>query len=88
MSVVGGLAMCCVLYPPGHRRLRLAEQWAAGHKVDRVKALEDSYAYGRGAITRGVAGNAVGCAAMFVASGAIAGATESRLASTQSWEPR
>ena len=79
VSVVGALAMCCVLYPPGHRRLRLAEQWAAGHKVDRAKALEDSYAYGRGAITRGVAGNAVGCAAVLVAVGAIAGATESRL---------
>jgi adenylate cyclase len=80
VSVVGALAMCCVLYPPGHRRLRLAEQWAAGHKVDRAKALEDSYAYGRGAITRGVAGNAVGCGAMLVAVGAIAGATASRLA--------
>ena len=79
VSVVGALAMCCVIYPPGHRRLRLAEQWAAGHKVDRAKALEDSYAYGRGAITRGVAGNAVGCAAVLVAVGAIAGATESRL---------
>ena len=79
VSVIGVLAMCCVFYPPGHRRLRLPEQWAAGHKVDRAKALEDSYAYGRGAITRGVGGNAVGCAAMLVAVGAIAGATESRL---------
>ena len=79
VSVIGVLAMCCVFYPPGHRRLRLPEQWAAGHKVDRAKALKDSYAYGRGAITRGVGGNAVGCAAMLVAVGAIAGATESRL---------
>src|SRR6201996_4890654 len=79
VSVIGVLAMCCVFYPPGHRRLRLPEQWAAGHKVDRAKALKDSYAYGRGAITRGVGGNAVGCAAVLVAVGAIAGATESRL---------
>jgi adenylate cyclase len=79
VSVVGVLAMCCVVFPPGHRWLRLAEQWAAGHKVDRTKALEASYAYGRGAVTRGVAGNAVLLAAMLVVVGAIAGATESRL---------
>jgi adenylate cyclase len=81
VSVVGVLAMCCVFFPPGDRRLRLAEQWAASHndKVDRAKALEASYAYGRGAITRGVAGNAVLCGAMLVVVGAIAGATESRL---------
>jgi adenylate cyclase len=79
VGVVGVLAMCCVFYPPGDRRLRLAEQWAAGHTVDRAKALEGSYAYGRGAITRGVGGNAVGCAAVLVAVSAIAGATESRL---------
>jgi class 3 adenylate cyclase len=77
--VVGVLAMCCVFFPPGHRRLRIAERWAAGHNVDRAKALEDSYAYGRGAITRGVAGNAVLLTAVFVAVGAIAGATWSRL---------
>jgi adenylate cyclase len=79
VSVVGVLAMCCLFFPPSHRRLRLPEQWAAGHKVDRAKALEDSYAYGRGAVTRGVAGNAALYAAVLVAVGAIAGATRSRL---------
>ena len=79
VTVVGVLAMCCVFFPPGHRRLRLAERWAAGHKVDRAQALEDSYAYGRGAITRGVAGNAVLYPAVLVAVGSIAGATVSRL---------
>ena len=79
VSVIGVLATCCVVFPPGHRRLRLPEQWAAGNKVDRAKALEDTYTYGRGAITRGVAGNAVLCAAVLVAVGAIAGATASRL---------
>ena len=48
-------------YPPGHRRLRLPEQWAAGHKVDRAKALEDRLRlWSGGDYPRGWAGNGVG----------------------------
>jgi class 3 adenylate cyclase len=64
---------------PGHRRLRFAEQWAAGHEVDRGPAIEDTYTYARGAVARGMAGTPVMSAALFAVVGAIAGATGSRL---------
>jgi HAMP domain-containing protein len=79
VTVVAVLAHSYVFLPPGRRRFRLAEQWAAGHEVDRATALEDTYTYARGAATRGVAGNAVLSAALVVVIGAIAGATGSRL---------
>jgi adenylate cyclase len=33
VTVVATLVMCCLFLPPGHRRLRLVEQWAAGKEV-------------------------------------------------------
>lgn len=61
------------------RRLDLVEQWAAGHDVDRAKALEATYTYARGAVARSWAGTFIGGAALLVVVGAITGATGSRL---------
>jgi adenylate cyclase len=66
-------------YLPGLGRLRLAEQWAAGHDVDRTAALDATYAYSRGAVARGLVSNAVVAALQLVVVGAIVGATESRI---------
>ena len=64
---------------PGVGQIRLAERWAAGQEINRARALEATYAWARGRITRAVGGNAIWCALLAVAVGAIAGASESRL---------
>ena len=64
---------------PGLGGSRLAERWAAGHKVDRARALEATYTYARGTSVRGVVCNAVFAALFFVVVGALAGASGSRL---------
>ena len=64
---------------PGLGGSRLAERWAAGHNVDRARALEATYTYARGTSVRGVVCNAVFAALFFVVVGAIAGASGSRL---------
>jgi adenylate cyclase len=79
VTVVAVLVMCYVFLPPGLGGIRLAEQWAAGHEVDRATALADTYTYARGAVARGVAANAVLSATLLVVVGAIVGATGSRL---------
>ena len=79
VTVVAVLVMGSAFFPPGHRRLRLAEQFAAGHEVDRRTALEDTYAYSRQAAARGVIGPAIPSAALLVVVAAIAGATGTRL---------
>ena len=79
VTVVAVLAMCYVFLPPGGRRFRLVEQWAAGHEVDRAKALEDTYTCALSAVARAVAGNAVLSAVLLVVVGAIAGAMGPRL---------
>jgi class 3 adenylate cyclase len=79
VTVVVVLAQCYLFLPPGRRRFGLAEQWAAGHEVDRATALEYTYIYARGAVARGVVGGAISIALLLVVVGAIAGATGSRL---------
>jgi class 3 adenylate cyclase len=79
VTVVAVLAQCYVFLPPDRRRFGLAEQWAAGHEVDRATALEFTYFYARGAVARGVVGGALSIALLLVVVGAIAGASGSRL---------
>jgi class 3 adenylate cyclase len=78
-SVVAALGLTFVTVLSVRRPFRLAEQWAAGHEVDRARALEDTYTWARGAVTRSVVGNAVWAAVLAVVVGAIAGATGWRL---------
>ncbi|MGA8548390.1 MAG: HAMP domain-containing protein, partial [Mycobacterium sp.] len=79
VTVVFVLAMSYAFLPAGDKRLRRAEQWAAGHEVDRALALQDTFAYGRRPVSRLVAVHAVLAAALLVVVGAIAGAVSSRL---------
>jgi adenylate cyclase len=76
-----------VILRPGLGQSRPAEKWAAGHDVDRTRALAATYAYARGAVARGLGTNIVWGALILVVVGAIAGGTGSRLASTRSWAP-
>jgi adenylate cyclase len=79
VTVVAVLVLLCVVVLPGHRVFRLAEQWAAGHEIDRATALEATYTYARRAFPRMLWGTAVWAALLTVIVGAIAGATGSRL---------
>ena len=64
---------------PGVGGIRLAEQWVAGHGVDRAKTLEATYTYARRTEVRGVVCSAVFAALLFVVVGVITGASGSRL---------
>ena len=77
---VGAVAvLACLMVLPGQGRSRLVEQWAAGRDVDRVRALSDTYTWGREMTARALISNFVGVALLLVVVGAITGATGSRL---------
>ena len=79
VTVVSVLVFQYVMVLPGLNRIRLAELWAAGHVVDRAKALEATYTWARTLVARLVVGNAVWAALLLVVVGVIAGASRSRL---------
>jgi class 3 adenylate cyclase len=79
VTVFAVLVLGYVMVLPGLGRIRLTEQWAVGHEVDRVRALEDTYTYARTAIARVVVANAGSLAVVLVLVGEIAGASASRL---------
>ena len=62
VTVVAILVAAYVVLPAGVGGIRFAELWAAGHEVDRVKALEGTYTYARRAAARGVSGPRLGLA--------------------------
>jgi hypothetical protein len=64
----------------GLGRVRVAEQWAAGQKVDRARALEATYTRARRLVARTLSVNAVWAALAAVGLAAIAGTTGPRLA--------
>ena len=79
VTVVAVPVLDYLVIRPGWGTGRLIEQWAAGHEVDRARALDATYAWTRGAVVRGVALNAVWVGLFSVVVGAIAGATGWRL---------
>jgi hypothetical protein len=79
VTVVAVLVLAYVMILPGVGGSRLYERWAAGHEVDRARALGATYAWARGAVARVVGANAVLIALLFVVVGAIAGAGGARL---------
>ena len=79
VTVGAALVLQCAMVLADRGRLRPAEQWAAGHEVDRATALEATYTYARRAVPRSLWGSAVWFALLSVIVGAIAGATGSRL---------
>jgi adenylate cyclase len=50
VTVVAVPVFAYVIMLPGLGRSRLMEQWAAGHEVDRAKALDATYALTRGGL--------------------------------------
>src|SRR5215216_5214451 len=60
---------------PGLGRVRVAEQWAAGQKVDRGRALEATYTWARRLVARTLSVTAVWSALAVVGLAALAGAT-------------
>src|SRR6476661_3715492 len=80
VTVVALPVLVYVYFLPGRGRLHLVEQWAARHDVDRRSALDATYVWARGAVSRGLVGIVIWGALLFVVVGAIAGATEWRLA--------
>src|ERR1700751_1304817 len=79
VTVVGLPVLVYVYFLPGLGRLRIVEQGARGHDVDRTSALDATYTYSRRAVARGLGSIVVWGALLFVVVGAIAGATLSRL---------
>jgi adenylate cyclase len=51
-TVAAVLVDAYVVILPGSRLLRLAQRWAAGHEVDRAKALQETYTWTRAAGVR------------------------------------
>ena len=80
VTMVAVPVLAYVIGLPGLGRSRLVvEQWAAGHEVDRARALEATYAWAREAVVRTVLAATDWAALLSVVVGAIAGATGSRL---------
>ena len=79
-AVTAGAALLfeCMMAIP-RRRMRLAEQWAAGQEIDRATALEGTYSYARRVSSQMAWSNGVWAAVLSVVVGAIAGATGPRL---------
>jgi len=81
-TVVTGAFMVVLAYVlvlPGSRGLRLAQRWAAGHEVDRVRALKDTYTWTRAVRTRSLVFQPAWIAMLLVVVGALSGADASRL---------
>jgi adenylate cyclase len=79
VTVVTFLVMAYVSVLPDARESRILRMWAAGHQVDRARALEATYNWARGVVVRTICGTAIWVALLFAVVGAIAGATGSRL---------
>jgi adenylate cyclase len=79
-AVTAGAALLfeCMMASP-RRRMRLAEQWAAGQEIDRATALEGTYSYARRLSSQMAWSTGVWAAVLSVVVGAIAGATGLRL---------
>jgi adenylate cyclase len=73
------LVMSLLSVFPGKRQFRRAEQWASGHEIDRVKALEGTYAWTRTTDVRGMALLPASVVVLLTGVGVIAGAGGSRL---------
>lgn len=79
LGVTLDLASMVVVVLPGFAVWRPIERWAAGDPIDRLAALESTYAFARNILFRAVVASAVIGGILCVAVGAIAGANSSRL---------
>ncbi|MEV3900988.1 adenylate/guanylate cyclase domain-containing protein [Mycobacterium sp. NPDC050551] len=79
VTSIAVLVLVYVMVLPGQGPSRLVDQWAAGQDVDRGRALDATYAWGRAIVARTMAANAVGVTLLLVVVGAVAGASGWRL---------
>jgi len=79
VAVVVVLGMALLSSFPRRHQFRRAEQWAAGHEVDRATALEDTYAWTRANTVRAMAVVPASVVVLLTVLAAIAGASASRL---------
>jgi adenylate cyclase len=79
VAVVIALGMSLLSSLPGRHHFRRAEQWAAGHEVDRAKALEDTYSWSRANAVRAMAVVPASVVVLLTVVAAVAGAGASRL---------
>ncbi len=79
VAVVAGLGMALLTNLAGSHRFRGARQWAAGAKVDRAKALEETYVWSRSNAVRAMVIVPASVVVLITVVAAIAGAGASRL---------
>jgi adenylate cyclase len=84
-TVAAVLLLAYLIVLPGPGGLRTAQQWAARREVDRPRALESTYTYGRGVVARTVGAGTLWAALLMVGVGAVAGAGGSRLGQYALW---
>src|SRR6476620_5532821 len=80
VTVSAMVVLIFVVALPGVGQSRVVERWAAGREVDRARALEATYTWGRGRLPGTWGAPLFWGAVLFAVVGAIAGATDSRLA--------
>src|SRR5689334_11929132 len=80
VTVIATLVLVYVMVPPGRGSSRLVDRWASGRGVDRGRALDATYAWGRGVIARSVGANAAVVGVLLVVVGVMAGASGAPLA--------
>ncbi|OBJ11036.1 adenylate/guanylate cyclase domain-containing protein [Mycobacterium sp. 1465703.0] len=81
-ALITGVAVAlnaCVVIRPGSSLLRMAQMWAAGREVDRVKALQDTYTWTRAAGVRALAFEPVWTAVLLMVIGVVSGASRPRV---------
>ncbi|SBS79514.1 conserved membrane hypothetical protein [uncultured Mycobacterium sp.] len=79
VAVVVALSMSLLSSVHGSHQFRRAEQWAAGHNVDRAMALEDTYAWARANAVRAMVVVPASVLVLLTVIAAITGASASRL---------
>jgi class 3 adenylate cyclase len=78
-TVVTVVVWVYLLILPGMGWSHFVQRWAAGQLTDRAKVLEATYTYARRAFVRWIIVGAVSAALGFVVTGALSGASTSRL---------
>ncbi|OBK73617.1 adenylate/guanylate cyclase domain-containing protein [Mycobacterium sp. 1274761.0] len=79
VTVVGVAVFLATVCLPGWRQMRLVERWASGVEVDRIHALETTYALARRMVSRWIFLSAIWPSILVVVVAAVSGATGSRL---------
>jgi class 3 adenylate cyclase len=79
VTIIGVLLLSYAIILPGSRTFRRSQRWAAGHDVDRMAALKDTYVWTRAIAARALCVQIVLVPVLLVVVGTICGASGSRL---------